>query len=171
MKAISLWQPWASSIAVGAKRIETRHWPTSYRGPLAIHAAKRCVKREMVGYGLSRTWCGALAPTGKKLGDNQVFWDLLPFGAIVATCDLIDCRPTDSFPQAELDLVHRPQGGTDPNCIWTERLMGDFARGRYGWVLDDIRALPEPVPWKGAQGFFNVDLSSTNEGRQLYTRN
>ncbi len=36
MKAISLHQPWASLIADGFKTIETRHWPTSYRGPLLI---------------------------------------------------------------------------------------------------------------------------------------
>jgi len=30
MKTISLWQPWASAVAVGSKTIETRHWPTNY---------------------------------------------------------------------------------------------------------------------------------------------
>jgi hypothetical protein len=40
IKAISLWQPWASLMALGLKRHETRHWPTAYRGPIAIHAAK-----------------------------------------------------------------------------------------------------------------------------------
>jgi hypothetical protein len=38
MKALSLWQPWATLVSIGAKRIETRSWPTKYRGPLAIHA-------------------------------------------------------------------------------------------------------------------------------------
>lgn len=41
MKAISLWQPWASLVAVGAKKIETRSWATKYRGSLAIHATKK----------------------------------------------------------------------------------------------------------------------------------
>ncbi len=41
MKAISIWQPWASLIAIGAKQIETRSWATGYRGLLVIHAAKR----------------------------------------------------------------------------------------------------------------------------------
>lgn len=41
MKALSLHQPWASLVALGVKTIETRSWSTSYRGPLAIHAAKR----------------------------------------------------------------------------------------------------------------------------------
>ncbi len=41
MRALSLHQPWASLIAEGVKTIETRSWATKYRGPLAIHAAKR----------------------------------------------------------------------------------------------------------------------------------
>ena len=41
VKAITIWQPWASLVAVGAKTMETRSWPTKYRGPIAIHAAQR----------------------------------------------------------------------------------------------------------------------------------
>ena len=41
MKAITIWQPWASLIACGAKKYETRSWPTKYRGPIAIHAAAK----------------------------------------------------------------------------------------------------------------------------------
>lgn len=40
MRAITLTQPWSSLVARGQKKIETRSWQTSYRGPLAIHAAK-----------------------------------------------------------------------------------------------------------------------------------
>lgn len=47
MKALSLWQPWATLIANGAKQIETRSWSTSYRGPILIHAAKRKVLKEL----------------------------------------------------------------------------------------------------------------------------
>lgn len=41
VKAISLWEPWASLMRSGAKTVETRSWYTSYRGPLLICAAKR----------------------------------------------------------------------------------------------------------------------------------
>jgi len=41
VKALSLWQPHAHAIALGLKPYETRDWPTKYRGPLAVHAAKR----------------------------------------------------------------------------------------------------------------------------------
>lgn len=41
MKAITLWQPWATAMAMGVKRIETRSWFTRHRGDLLICAAKR----------------------------------------------------------------------------------------------------------------------------------
>ena len=41
MKAITLEQPFASLVSIGAKTIETRPWPTPYRGALAIHSAKK----------------------------------------------------------------------------------------------------------------------------------
>jgi hypothetical protein len=37
MKAISLNPPYGTLIAAGLKRVETRSWHTSYRGPPAIH--------------------------------------------------------------------------------------------------------------------------------------
>lgn len=39
MRILTLTQPWASLIAIGAKTLETRSWRTGYRGPLAIHYA------------------------------------------------------------------------------------------------------------------------------------
>jgi hypothetical protein len=41
MKALTVRQPWAWAIARGHKPIENRSWTTSYRGPLAIHAAAK----------------------------------------------------------------------------------------------------------------------------------
>jgi len=40
-KALSVKQPWASMIASGSKMIETRKWPTKYRGELIIVASKK----------------------------------------------------------------------------------------------------------------------------------
>ena len=44
MKALTLHQPYASAIALGLKHFETRAWKTTYRGPVAIHAAQ-CVPK------------------------------------------------------------------------------------------------------------------------------
>lgn len=98
MKAISLWQPWASAISLGAKRIETRSWSTSYRGPIAIHAAKRKVKRELAAL-TWENWVHAV------FGSWLYSLEDLPFGAFLATADLVDCLPV-----REIDedlLIHR----------------------------------------------------------------
>jgi hypothetical protein len=39
MKIITIRQPWAHLIVNGSKNIENRTWPTSYRGPVLIHAS------------------------------------------------------------------------------------------------------------------------------------
>ncbi len=41
MKALSVKQPWANMIARGEKTIETRTWPTKYRGELLICSSKK----------------------------------------------------------------------------------------------------------------------------------
>ena len=43
MKALSIKQPWTGLIAGGFKTIETRTWPTKYRGELLICASKKAV--------------------------------------------------------------------------------------------------------------------------------
>lgn len=149
MKAISLWQPWASAVANGSKLIETRSWATSYRGPLAIHAASRRNIEELSYYGACWNWCGAL---GVVMGCAKLY-DTLPFGAIVAVVELVDCRPTDSFTVGQLDRGRHCS--TNVYC-WTERQMGDFTPGRFGWVFTKPRKLPKPIPFKGRQRLFYI---------------
>lgn len=153
MRAISLYQPWASAIALGAKTIETRSWATKYRGPLAIHAAKRCNKSELIHLSCCSNWRGAF---WKTFRGNRTNFLGLPFGAIVATCELVDCRPTESFTNGEMDRKRYPPEPTNPD-FWTERGIGDFSPGRFGWVLANIKALSEPIPCKGMQGLFEWD--------------
>ena len=127
MRAISLWQPWATAIAVGVKTIETRHWKTNYRGPIAIHAAKRWTRDEREFAEVEFT--------------NGRLPKRIPLGAIVAVAVLSECKATWEL-DSEISAV--------------ERIYGNYSLGRFGWILTNIRALPEPVPWKGKQGFFNV---------------
>ncbi|MGE0294923.1 MAG: hypothetical protein AB7P97_21460 [Hyphomonadaceae bacterium] len=152
MKAISLWQPWASAMTLGSKRIETRHWPTNVRGTVAIHAARRCVKEELNFLGAHWNWCGAL--NIRMGGDSARLWSILPFGAIVGVGDLVDCRPSESFTNGELDAPRWPGG--DKSYFWTERDMGNYDRGRFGWVFENLLRFKTPIPFKGKQGFFNV---------------
>ena len=155
MRAISLWQPWASAVARDAKRIETRHWSTSYRGPIAIHAAQRRVIGELIHYSCYWNWQGVFYDLLHEKHDLKL-WKVLPFGAIVAVANLTDCRPTESFTIGELDTPRRPEGESTDLFNWTERQMGDYEIGRFGWVLSDIRPLSVPVPFSGNRKFFSV---------------
>ena len=133
MKAISLLQPYASLIAVGAKKIETRSWSTKHRGPLAIHASKGFSKanRELCWGEPFRT---ALLKAGYKMSLGSI-----PLGAVIATCNLVDCiKMTPEF----IDLVKSAKG--------YEIDFGVYAVGRFAWILENVQPLTEPIPAKGA---------------------
>lgn len=151
MRGLTLWQPWASAIALGSKRIETRSWSTAYRGLVAIHASKRHRVDEMLWLQAHWNWCGAMRGAGWTMGGGC---PALPRGAIVAIARLVDVRLTDSFTQAELDTRRMPPGETLEAYSWSERGLGDFSLGRYGWVLKDVRPLSTPYPYDGAQGLW-----------------
>lgn len=54
MKALSLWQPWASLMADGRKLIETRHWPAPkwlIGQKYAIHAAMKVDRDSCLEFG------------------------------------------------------------------------------------------------------------------------
>ena len=115
MKVITLTQPWATLVAIGAKRIETRSWPTRYRGPLAIHAAiglgpvggkkglqAKCAERafsDVLTPALERWWAGR-----RDLADIAAH-PFMPMGAIVA---VVRNRPALKAARiSETPRVHR----------------------------------------------------------------
>lgn len=164
MKALSLYQPIAAAVALRAKRVETRSWPTKHRGPIAIHAAKKWSIDLSCRTSSSWTWCGILRPYGVRMGGKVELEDVLAFGAIIAIAQLVDCRPTDSFTVGELDRLRGHDFETpNPNLsdAWTERMLGDFAPGRFGFILDDIVALDTPILCRGRQRIFNLDMGTT----------
>ncbi len=134
MKAISLWQPWASLWCSGVKIHETRHWPTNHRGWLLVHAAKRSID-DFVGSGdrLDEICDGTF---GHHWGID------LPRGAIVGMVNVIACRKTEDILQGYYDA-------DDYEC-------GDFSHGRYGWQADNFKAFTKPIPYRGQQGMFTV---------------
>jgi hypothetical protein len=142
MKALSLWQPHATAIAIGLKRYETRGWATDYRGPLAIHAAKRPWSDVGPWHdGARRRFDRYVAAHG------PIAW---AFGAVVAVVDLVDCVPTR--------LVRGSIGEAE---FWGDFAdLGDDGRPRYAMRLENVRALPRAVPWRGMQGFFDVELGA-----------
>ena len=174
MKAITLTQPWASLVALGLKKIETRGWRTDHRGPLAIHAAKGfpkwasdLVRNDWEFFGAFHPERAAsLKSAGVRLipsaSGHQAAAEL-PLGAVVATCQLVACWKTELFrlnglvSQEEFDSLRNSgspyRGGTrivTAEMTDRERAFGDYSPGRWAWVLEDVKPLAVPVPAKGA---------------------
>lgn len=184
VKAITLHQPWASLIALGVKKIETRSWPAP-KGligqRIAIHAGSKeprwMLPITLNGYGVeSRPRWTLSRPDGPELP--------LPFRAVVATATLTDCVPMVQFhsqgpghepvptytPEGPLTFpllainndtsglsIHRG-GGTGIVDDMTDQLpFGDFAPGRWAWLLDDTKPVDPPIPAKGKQRVWNWD--------------
>lgn len=173
MKAISLWQPWASLIACGAKPFETRHWapPRNLIGQrIAIHAAKKIDKEaaEFAGELLTGSYGFVLqdklhatiagVPSTMMAAFRQI---QMPVGCVLCTVTL----------DAALQLGEEAEGTALPaarvvNCLVSRQMpecftvryddFGDYAPGRWAWLLRDVKLLTRPLPMHGAQGFFNL---------------
>lgn len=153
MKALTLTQPWATLVAIGAKRIETRSWHTRYRGPLAIHAAKgfppraRKFTTEPICYEAVKS-CRTLADVVKRGGDLPAY----PLGCVLAVCRLVDCRPTTLFTRGA-DMAEAAY-----DLTLQEESFGDYSPGRFAWILDAVQPLPEPIPAKGMLGLWEWSM-------------
>lgn len=171
MKAITLWQPWASLIAVGAKKYETRSWATKYRGLLAIHASAKDPK--IIFATLPTCIQNAMSPI---LLEHYLLWENMPCGAVIATAVLMDCHKIevedDGTPfyrylphAAEILQLQRDFPGQKdyrgqrirrfPSSERNEILFGDWTPGRYAWELKNVQMLSCPISAKGAQGLWN----------------
>lgn len=137
MKALTLWQPWATLIAIGAKCIETRSWLTHYRGPLAIHAAKTF-------WGEDRRRC-FLPPFSTVLAAHDLTPDTLLVGKIVCLASLDQYIETRAVDLTEIGE--------------NEQAFGDFSWGRFAWFLAHIQPLASPIPARGARRLWPVEWS------------
>src|SRR5262245_4907242 len=159
---LSLWQPWASLMAAGAKKIETRHWPTGYRGLVAIHAAKRFAEMERLLVGQKRFYDALLTEyeVGEKLHpSHDELAKALPRGCFVAVGKLRHCLSTTG------QTKFIPPKQTDE--FW----FGDYSENRFMWVFDEIWKLSSPVYaigqrrlWKLDEGVTDVVLAMLPEG-------
>lgn len=164
MKALTVWQPWATLIAIGAKPYEFRHWtpPRSLRGQrIAIHAGARpvrklevaellarlvsdieppCLHAELARPLLERVLAGLKARPGDTLfGAEEPF--RLPLSAVVCTAVLGEPKRGEEC-VAEFGY----DAGNDSD------LAGAL---NWGWPMLDVEPMLPPVETSGAQGFWD----------------
>ena len=137
MKALTIWQPWASLIVGGWKPYEFRGWaaPASIVGQrIAIHAAKRPIRagelRDIMDY--------VCSPAGQADGIDIACMDLL---------ERVWRRETELPMSAVLGTALLGQ----PKLV-QQNLDGK----RYAWPMIGADPFADPIPMKGAQGFWSM---------------
>ncbi|MBY5804126.1 ASCH domain-containing protein [Rhizobium leguminosarum] len=126
--ALSTRQPWAHAIVKGWKDIENRKWNTSQRGLVCIHASafiRSNFDSDLDDY--SDVVSERIVPGEHPVPSTLMAKDLT-FGAIIGVARIIDVTMRHSSP---------------------------WFFGKYGFVLTDQQILAEPIPVKGALGFFD----------------
>ena len=136
LPTLTLHQPWASLVAHGIKKVETRSWPPPHGvigERIAIHAGRTIVLHP---------GCETVAAIAAIYGAGQ--WRrAVPRGAVIATAILAGAQKVSYLQDG---IAYGESCGqaipADP--------YGDFTPGRWLWLLTDIRAI-EPVPARGHQ--------------------
>lgn len=144
MKALTVQQPWAWAIIHGGKLIENRTQLWSYRGPLAIHAGARWSEHGGNSELVDQAWKDATTDCAPgEYSHTSRLWTAR--SEILGVVDLVD--------------VHRACGCCAP---WGESGISYVEPGERPprpishLVLENPRALAEPIHCKGALGLWNV---------------
>jgi hypothetical protein len=142
MRCITLYEPYATLILAGAKKIETRSWWTSVRGTVGIHASKSFPKdcRELcIGDPWINEELRRIDDNGRRIFEDQdALGGLKPhLGCVLGTAEIVNCYQFDDKP---------PE--------YPERAFGNFEEGRYGFVLKNPRWFKKPIPARGALGIW-----------------
>lgn len=154
--AISLWPPWSSLVALRVKTAETRGWACKHRGPLGIHATKNGCKVGQLGDYHVENDTPRRSERQYLLRGPNIWPYRLPLGAMVATCQLVDCVPTEHIRWTENPFIDRAENwdrGED-GTTWvheSERPYGNYQPDRFVWLLADIQPIRHPIPVKGGQ--------------------
>lgn len=143
MKALSLWQPWASLWAcTDLKLHETRHWRTDRRGWLLVHAAKINVCSAL-DKGFTRDAESQARMLNILIDEWGGHWARdLPHGAIVGAVYLSAIFSTEDVVRVGIKAE--------------DQLLGNFDAGRFAWRKAGHVAFERPIPYKGRQNFFEV---------------
>lgn len=147
MKALTLWQPWASLVSIGAKQVETRVWKTDYRGELAIHAARSRPKflgRSAETESFRDEFADAVncrRDRDDRCGVNvDCALNSLPLGAVLCIVNLVAIEETSAVRETLSDQ---------------ELCFGNYDNGRYAWFFKMVALFDEPIPAKGNRLLWN----------------
>ena len=146
MKALSLTQPWASLMAIEAKRNETRSRPWYFKGDVAICSTRERWRDAVPDYAdTALIWLWRLRGQFRgQYATIQELYNSLPFGCVVCVVEKYGCVSTND------------DNGDDRILTKQEIDLGGYDAGRFYYPTRHCRRLTKPVPVIGKQGFFDL---------------
>jgi activating signal cointegrator 1 len=161
--ALSLWQPWASLLALWriAKAIETRGYYTEYRGLLAIHSSKgddelrRFLAAATLPYAQQSPFVRHVLAVMEQVYPGRDLVELFPLGSVLAIGKLVRVQRTETL----RDVISP-----------VERAFGNYDNKRWGWVFDEVQMLETPIPARGALMIWEWDPHAVQQPAQRHQR-
>lgn len=157
MKALTIWQPWASLIMAGAKPYEFRSWrpPTRLIGQrIVIHASVARIDGDNLldlfnvlqlrDHGDEIALAAAetcLVPDKAIPVLDRAFEGLLPMACGLGTAILGEPRLGTEIAE-EFGVPRANDSDRDQHANW-------------GWPMLEIEVWPDPIPMRGRQGLWN----------------
>lgn len=159
MKALTIWQPWATLIMIGAKPHEFRGYPAPrfvQNQRIVIHAGARPVKPAEVEDLLRRIDAEA---NGTGETEDRTCLDLDKAREL-----LLKVRASYKYRllPTSMALGTALLGHPVQACDLFRMKVADSDRGAFNWAwpLTEIQHFEPPIPLRGAQGFFDVNLGT-----------
>ena len=138
MRAITVYQPYASAIVWGLKHFECRSWHNAELGDLVIHAGKKDTPTlRAKQHAIVDKLCNSKRKHNKTL--SKIFSMELPRGAVVGKVTV-----------TEIMLGPR----AIPLCDEFDLLLGKYDSDWWAWRLDYPEGFWNPIAYRGGQGFW-----------------
>lgn len=162
-RVLTLWEPWASLLAYGIKKIETRPSATSWtqeKGAYLIHSAQKFT-REQAEICQQEPFKSELEKLGLINGEYRSGCLIhksgiyhFPLGKIIGAVEIEECcKVVKDWSNLNYCILER-KSYINFGVVSPEYNLGDYGHGRYGWICQNPRLLKEPIPYKGGQGYY-----------------
>jgi hypothetical protein len=173
MLALSLWQPWASLLVRGVKKVETRSWfpPESVRGRwVAVQGSACRIPRAELEQRAAEL---EQLPEGPAKLAASLFRSEHPKGAVVGLVRFSEFFEILWFDKdkSEATIVEHALGWNmsarqKRTATACELALGDWRIGRKLWFVEETIELVDPVACRGRQRVFRLPADVSVQVRE-----
>lgn len=151
IRALTVWQPWATLLCRKEKRWESRPWrpPDEAIGEeMAIHSARRWKSAQQHACKNDRAIRRGLINCERLPSNNTEADQMLPRGRVLCIMTLERVEPASY-------LRNNPGALSEPRVNVN---LGDYSEGRFGWRFSVEYVYDTPPPVRGQQGIWKLTV-------------